>query len=70
MIYYTVHAKTRMIFREITEEMVRRTLANPDKTGQGYGGKNLAYKKFKAKILKVVYKQKKDSYIIVSVIWD
>ena len=70
MIYYTVHAKARMIFRGITEEMVKNALVKPDKIGIGYKGKNLVFKKFSKGIIKIVFKKKKSSVIIISVIWD
>ena len=70
MIYYTVHAKARMIFRGITEEMVKNALVKPDKIGIGYEGKNLVFKKFSKGIIKIVFKKKKSSVIIISVIWD
>ena len=70
MIYYTVHAKARMIFRGITEEMVKHALVKPDKIGIGYEGKNLVFKKFSKGIIKIVFKKKKSSVIIISVIWD
>ena len=70
MIYYTVHAKARMIFRGIAEEMVRTALVKPDKVGFGYDGKSLVFKKFGKKIMKVVFVNKKSFQVIVSVIWD
>lgn len=70
MIYYTVHARARMIFRGITEEMIKNALARPDKVGVGYNGKSLVFKKFSRGIVKIVFVRKKSSIIIVSVIWD
>jgi len=70
MIYYTVHAKARMIFRGITEEMVKSALLKPDRIGIGYDGKNLVFKKFSKGIVKIVFINKKSSQVIVSVIWE
>lgn len=70
MIYYTEHAKQRMILRSITEEMVKNTLLKPDKIGVGYQGKSLAFKKFNKGTIKVVFINKKSSQIVVSVIWE
>ncbi len=70
MIYYTVHAKARMIFRGITEKMVKSTLLKPDKIDIGYKGKNLVFKKFNKGIVKIVFINKKSSEIIISVIWE
>ena len=70
MIYYTVHAKARMIFRGITEEMIKTALAKPDKVGFGHNGKSLVFKKFGKRVMKVVFVNKKSSQVIVSIIWD
>ncbi len=70
MIYYTVHAKARMIFRGITEEMVKNALMKPDRVGMGYDGKSLVFKKFSSGVVKIVFVKKNSSIIIVSVIWD
>lgn len=70
MIYYTGHAKERMILRGITHEMVKNTLSKPDKIGIGYDGRNLVFKKFSKGIIKIVFIKKRSSYIVVSVIWE
>jgi hypothetical protein len=70
MIYYTIHAKARMIFRGITEEMVKSALAKPDEVGFGYDGKSLVFKKFSKGTVKIVFAKRKGSVIIVSVIWE
>ena len=70
MIYYTGHAKERMILRGVTQEMVKNTLIKPDNVGFGYNGKSLAFKKFPKGMIKVVFIKKKTSYVIVSVIWE
>ena len=70
MIYYTDHARARMVFRGITEEMVKSALAKPDKIGIGYEGKSLVFKKFRRGIIKVVFIKKKSSRVIISVIWE
>ena len=71
MIYYTDHARQRMILRGITREMVQSALLKPDQTGIGYQGKNLVFKKFDKGIIKVVFIKKRTSHtLIVSVIWE
>ena len=70
MIYYTGHAKERMLLRGITEVMVRKALAHPDSIGIGYDERNLVFKKFLNGIIKVVFVKRKNSHIIISVIWD
>jgi len=59
-----------MAFRNITEEMVREALKNPDETGIGYKNKTLAYKTFAGKRIKVVYTKENSNFVIVSVIWE
>jgi hypothetical protein len=70
MIYYTGHAKERAILRGITPEMVKSALIKPDKIGIGYQGRSLVFKKFPKGTIKVVFIKKKNSYVIVSVIWE
>jgi hypothetical protein len=70
MIYYTVHAKERMIFRGITEEMLKAALSQPDRIGIGHHERNLVFKKFSKGIVKVVFIKKKNSVVIISVIWE
>lgn len=70
MIYYTQHARQRMILRGITEEMVEDALLKPDNVGLGYQGKSLIFKRFNKGIIKVVFIKKKNSKVIVSVIWE
>ncbi|MBI2100206.1 MAG: DUF4258 domain-containing protein [Candidatus Vogelbacteria bacterium] len=70
MIYYTEHAKERMILRGITEAMVKNALRKPDEMGIGYQGKSLAFKKFSKGIIKVVFVKKKNSQVIISAIWE
>ena len=70
MIYYTGHAKERMILRGITHEMVKNALVKPDKVDIGYEGRDLVFKKFNRGIIKIVFIKKKSSYIIISVIWE
>jgi Domain of unknown function (DUF4258) len=69
MIYYTGHAKERMLLRGITQEMIKKALANPDKTSTGYDGRDLVFKKFPKGVIKVVFVKKKSSHIIISAIW-
>jgi len=70
MIYYTGHAKGRIILRGITHEMIKNALMKPDKIGIGYQSRSLVFKKFSRGTIKVVFVKKKMSYIIVSVIWE
>jgi len=70
MIYYTGHAKERIILRGITHGMIKNALMKPDKIGIGYQGRSLVFKKFSRGTIKIVFIKKKSSYVIVSVIWE
>ena len=70
MIYYTGHAKGRMLLRGISVGMVKSALVKPDKIGFGYNSKSLVFKKFPKGIIKVVFVRKKAHYLVVSVIWE
>lgn len=69
MIYYTGHAKKRMLLRGITVDMIKRALSSPDEVGIGYENRNLAFKKFPRGVIKIVFIRKKHSYIVISAIW-
>ena len=69
MVYYTKHAKERMLLRGITEDMVKNAFLKPDEIGMGYEDKSLIFKKFKNGVIKVVFINKKSSKVIISVIW-
>jgi len=68
-VIFTDHAKERMKLRVISESIVRGALINPDSLEVGYDGKSLVFKKVKKGVIKVVFTQIKDTYIIISVIW-
>jgi len=70
VIYYTLHARERMLLRGITEEMLTQGLANPDTVGIGYDSRNLAFKRFPRGVIKTVFIKRKNHHIIISVIWD
>ena len=59
-----------MIFRGITEEMLKNALLKPDKVGMGYHGRSLVFKKFNRGVVKVVFIRKRSSVVIISVIWE
>lgn len=67
---FTIHAKERMEFRGITEAMVRETVERPERTGIGYRRRRLAFRRYSAGVLKVVYTKKGQRAIIISTIWE
>lgn len=59
-----------MIFRGVTLDMVRETIASPDRTDSGYAGKRLAFKRYGSCLLKVVFKSERNHHIVVTMIWE
>ena len=69
-IILTDHTRERMVLRKITEKMIKEAITDPDSTGVGYQGRSLVFKSFKVGVTMVVYTKEKDSYVIISVIWE
>jgi SOS response regulatory protein OraA/RecX len=68
-IEYTIHAIRRIEFRGVTREDVEQTLISPDKKDKGYKNRELAYKKFGERELKVVYATKDEIITVITVMW-
>jgi len=66
----TDHTKERMALRKITEKMTKEAISEPDSKGMGYQNRLLFFKSFKVGVVKVVCIKEKDSYVIISVIWE
>ena len=69
-IRYTYHARQRMAQRQISEQMGHQTLEGPERAGEGYSGRSLAWRAFPPGVLKVVYAKKRDAIVIITTIWD
>jgi hypothetical protein len=50
--------------------MVEEALFGPEKKGEGYSHKIIAYKSLESKRIKVVYKAEDDKLVVISVMWD
>ena len=59
-----------MQLRNVTEEMITKTVELPEKTGMGYGNRNLAFRRFPEGRLKVVFTKEGDKIIIITIIWE
>jgi hypothetical protein len=59
-----------MAFRGITEAMVVETVENPDWTRTGYQRRLLAFRRYAAGVLKVVYSEEGPRTVIISTIWE
>jgi hypothetical protein len=59
-----------MGFRGITEAMVRETVERPEQTGSGYQHRRLAFRRYPAGVLKVVYTEEGPRTVVISTIWE
>lgn len=57
---YTAHALERMQLRNVTKEMVVRTVESPEKVSKGYKNRDLAFRRFPEGMLKVVFTREED----------
>jgi hypothetical protein len=69
-ILLTYHARERMAQRGVSESMIEEAIFTPDRTGEGYGGRCLAFKAFPQGLLKIVYFVDGNDHVIVSTIWE
>lgn len=66
---FSDHARARMIERRISENQVRNTLNNPDRTYPGRGGRTIAERETEAgNTLRVIYIDRPEGPLIVSVL--
>lgn len=70
LIIYTYHSLERMSLRGISRAIVKAALSNPGRIGVGYNNRQLAFKDFKDKTIKIVYTCEDEKYIVISVIWE
>lgn len=68
-ITYSSHALRRMSERNVSKEEVESTVLKPEKTEKGRKGREVAYKFFDGRLLRVVY-EKKDKIIVVTAHWS
>jgi hypothetical protein len=69
-IVFTYHARERMTLRGVSTEMIEEAIFTPDSTGFGYSGRHLAFKRFSAGLLKVVYTVSGGDHLVISTIWE
>ena len=66
-IFFTKHARLRLVERGIKENMVRDILENPDFISRAYDDK-LAYRKgFRGKVIEVVCMKSVDKFLVITV---
>jgi SOS response regulatory protein OraA/RecX len=66
---YSSHALRRLSERNISKEEVEATISSPERTEKGRKGREIVYKIFDGKLLRVVY-EKKDEIRVVTAYWS
>jgi Domain of unknown function (DUF4258) len=66
--HFLSHAEVQMEDRGVSAEQVVRTVIEPDRLRIGRFGRFIAEKDFGARILRVVYNEGQDEYVIITVI--
>lgn len=61
------HARERMAVYNVTENLVKETIENPDNIVEGYENRKIAQKKLNGYVLRVVYEEKNSSRIVITV---
>jgi hypothetical protein len=61
------HARERMAVYGVSEDMVKETLENPDKTVAGYSNRFIAQRKLDGYVLRVVYEEKHSTKTVITV---
>lgn len=63
-------AKKKLLRRGISEKMVTETMTSPIQIVKGYGERRVAHRKYFVKdkeyLLRVVYEEKDESYVVVT----
>lgn len=70
MIIFTQHALLKLKQRDISREMVAKTLNSFDHQFSTYGNREIRYKKFGGLYLKVVYKKEKGDIVVITQYWE
>ncbi len=65
-IIYTYHAEGQIQERHISKDKIEFALMNPDKITESRAGTKIAQKQDGSKLLRVVYKQQNNTYIIIT----
>lgn len=68
VIKYDRHAHRRMKWRRISQDEVKQTLEEPEKTELTEEGRKNAFKAIGDRYIKVTYRELKDEILIISVV--
>ncbi|MDI6721794.1 MAG: DUF4258 domain-containing protein [Candidatus Aenigmarchaeota archaeon] len=61
------HAKERMKVYDIEEELVLKTVENPDNVAESYNNRKIAQRKLNGYVIRVIYEEKNSTKIIITV---
>ena len=63
---YTQHALENIQERDLSKALIESTVAEPDKIMEGKIGRKIAQKQIGNKLLRIIFEQQNDAYIIVT----
>ncbi len=69
MIRFSKHALLKLEQRKIGKNFVVATLEKPDYTQEGLGGRMVAFKKFRTLYMKVIFKRKFTTVVVITQYW-
>lgn len=64
---YTLHARSRMMERGISENDVELVLSNPDSVGEGRDGALIASRRMGGRTVKIIYNLKGNNTVVITV---
>jgi hypothetical protein len=64
--FYSVHANDSLNERKIPKSLIEQTILSPDKVLSSTKGRKIAQKTFSHRLLRVVYKQTENTYIVIT----
>lgn len=69
MIRFSKHSLLKLGQRKIGKNFVFATLEKPDYTRESLGGRIIAFKKFRTLYMKVIFKRKSNSIVVITQYW-
>lgn len=63
---YTDHVEENLVERNLSKKMVEDAVLNPDELAEGSFGRKIANKIIGDKLLRVIYEQENNVYIIIT----
>lgn len=63
---YTDHAHQNMTERKLSKKVIEEVVKNPESVAEARFGRKIAQKTFGKKLLRVVYEQEGNAYVIVT----